>query len=487
MLGFLFAILMACRRAQKEGIDPNHVLDLGIVCVIFGILGARLFFVIQFWYKFQGAGRFFNVFDGNISGMGIILGLLAGAVIFHGRRYVRLFKILHNLKPYTIVIGVVFVIVFALFAGRMIWLAQNSDSKIDTATGRIVSEDEKTTTPGMPMVKETVSASDYYPLDIFKIWSGGLVYYGGLIGAAGFAWIFLVLRTRSTGEFKIWHLADAIAPFLALGLAFGRVGCFLNGCCWGKVAPECYCSMSFPGPGKGYDGVPSHAWRQHTAGYVASTSPGEVIRTGCHTKFESKGAIPVLHPESLYLPETAHKLSKAEVEYQKAKSRRNESSDYSLSRKLEPAKNGYDPWFKPLDERKDANWSYRILPTQPLSFLCAIWLWIFLMGFFKRRRHNGETLLLFGALYSVIRFTVEFCRGDVPRGYLFGLTISQTVSVFSFLACGIAFAYLFFLSRVPRAKLAPLPFIMGDKQEEEEPSKKKKKPKKKKKKKAGED
>ena len=34
------------------------------------------------------------------------------------------------------------------------------------------------------------------------------------------------------------RLADAVAPILALGLAVGRIGCYLNGCCWGQVAVE---------------------------------------------------------------------------------------------------------------------------------------------------------------------------------------------------------------------------------------------------------
>jgi len=460
MLGFLFGILLAFRRSQKEGIDPNHILDLGIVCVIFGILGARLFFVLQFSYKFEGAGRLFNFFDANLSAVGILLGILIAAVIFHSRRYVSLLSILHNMKWYTIVIGVVFVVFLGLFAGRMMWLSENKEWLI--AGGK--------------------HEKDFYSLEIFKIWSGGLVYYGGLLGAAGFGLLFLWLRARKGNDFKIWHLADLIAPFLALGLAFGRIGCFLNGCCWGKVANNTYCAFSFP---KG-----SYAWTQHTAPYLKKVQLKDnqekvTIHTGCGKSFESKGASPITHPDSLYLPETAHKLSKAEIESRYPRMDRgdpmqNAGSRYNLMKKLDPEKNGYDPWYKPLDTR--AEWSYRVLPTQPLSFLCAIWLWIFLMGFFKRRRHNGETILLFGALYSIIRFMIEFCRGDVPRGYLWGLTISQTVSVFTFFACAAGFIYLFFLSNAPRANLSPTPFLMPDENAEEDKPKKKK-PKKKKKKK----
>jgi phosphatidylglycerol:prolipoprotein diacylglycerol transferase len=67
------------------------------------------------------------------------------------------------------------------------------------------------------------------PLAILKIWEGGLVFYGGLISAFGVA-IGYMLRHR----LPVWKLADLAAPSLALGLFFGRIGCFLAGCCYGK-------------------------------------------------------------------------------------------------------------------------------------------------------------------------------------------------------------------------------------------------------------
>jgi phosphatidylglycerol:prolipoprotein diacylglycerol transferase len=68
-----------------------------------------------------------------------------------------------------------------------------------------------------------------HPLQIFKIWEGGLVFYGGLIPAAVVA--FWVMKWR---RLPVWKLADLISPLIALGLSFGRTGCFLAGCCYGK-------------------------------------------------------------------------------------------------------------------------------------------------------------------------------------------------------------------------------------------------------------
>jgi phosphatidylglycerol---prolipoprotein diacylglyceryl transferase len=59
-------------------------------------------------------------------------------------------------------------------------------------------------------------------------WAGGLTYYGGLIGAVGYAVYFL--RRES---FPFWKAADMSGFAIALGLAWGRMGCFLAGCCFG--------------------------------------------------------------------------------------------------------------------------------------------------------------------------------------------------------------------------------------------------------------
>ncbi len=64
--------------------------------------------------------------------------------------------------------------------------------------------------------------------DMLAIWQGGLSFHGGLIGAmvAGFVYARIA-------KLKFWTCADLFAPSLAIGYACTRVGCFLNGCCYG--------------------------------------------------------------------------------------------------------------------------------------------------------------------------------------------------------------------------------------------------------------
>lgn len=69
-------------------------------------------------------------------------------------------------------------------------------------------------------------ASD--PLAILRLWEGGLILYGGYFFAI--AGGILYLRRRGI---RVWRVGDAAAPSMALGIGIGRLGCFLNGCCFG--------------------------------------------------------------------------------------------------------------------------------------------------------------------------------------------------------------------------------------------------------------
>ena len=66
--------------------------------------------------------------------------------------------------------------------------------------------------------------------EIFMIQHGGLVYYGGLIGAIVAGYVCLVWK-----KLPVWKIADILAPSIALGSVFGRIGCLLNGCCYGRA------------------------------------------------------------------------------------------------------------------------------------------------------------------------------------------------------------------------------------------------------------
>jgi phosphatidylglycerol---prolipoprotein diacylglyceryl transferase len=123
-LGFLAGLWTASRRALREGVTAEKIIDLGPWLIIGAILGARTLYVVSYWQE--------------------------------------------------------------SFAGRPI-------------------------------------------MDVFKVWNGGLVYYGGLVGASLASMVYVRLK-----GLRLWTIADIIAPSIALGSVFGRIGCLLNGCCYGR-------------------------------------------------------------------------------------------------------------------------------------------------------------------------------------------------------------------------------------------------------------
>lgn len=80
------------------------------------------------------------------------------------------------------------------------------------------------------------------PLSFFTIWRGGLVFYGGLI-AAVLVSVWYTHRHRRS----FWKYADLFAPGIAVGHAFGRLGCLAAGCCYGRpVGGVHWWTMVFP-------------------------------------------------------------------------------------------------------------------------------------------------------------------------------------------------------------------------------------------------
>ena len=85
---------------------------------------------------------------------------------------------------------------------------------------------------------ETFSGGSF--LDAFKIWQGGLVFFGGLIGGTGATLLYARIK-----KIPVFKLGDVLVPSLALGHGFGRIGCLMSGCCFGKPCDLPW-SIEFP-------------------------------------------------------------------------------------------------------------------------------------------------------------------------------------------------------------------------------------------------
>lgn len=68
------------------------------------------------------------------------------------------------------------------------------------------------------------------PQEVFMLWHGGLVWYGGFLGGLLSGIIYLKRR-----KMPILRTLDMMMPYVALAQSIGRIGCFLNGCCYGRL------------------------------------------------------------------------------------------------------------------------------------------------------------------------------------------------------------------------------------------------------------
>jgi phosphatidylglycerol---prolipoprotein diacylglyceryl transferase len=106
---------------------------------------------------------------------------------------------------------------------------------------------------------------------VFAVWQGGLVFLGGVAGAAVVAYWF---ARREGWSFAV--VGDLFAPALALGHAFGRAGCYAAGCCFGKASDVAW-AVAFPRSSVAFDELTA----------VAAITPGASVT-------------PPLHPTQLY-------------------------------------------------------------------------------------------------------------------------------------------------------------------------------------------
>lgn len=200
------------------------------------------------------------------------------------------------------------------------------------------------------------------PSKIFSL-SGGLVFYGGLIGASLAAWWY-----AKKNDIEFLRLADVAMPVVSLGHSLGRQGCFSAGCCWGDVTTEASrFAVHFPGPQAknifgGVGGTPSLAWQsQSTDTRWVLEATGEITHQG------TLGAVKI----SDWVTQHGHTL--------------------------------------PLH------------PTQVYESLGQLSLFVILLTMRKYRRFHGQILGMWLMGYAVLRSSVELFRGDVERGTLNGL------------------------------------------------------------------
>lgn len=329
-LATISAVGLAAHRARQVGIDPDHIYSLAIAMFVAGIIGARIFYVAEYWNE---------EFSPQRTG-----GLLATL------------------------------------------------------------------------------------LSVINIPKGGLVVYGSvLFGVPAGIWYCLRHGLR------VLAIGDIIAPSMVVGLALGRVGCFLNGCCFGGVCLNHSYALTFPAESPPYMqherfGWHSGVWliekdKQIVVGYLDPAGPASKIglKTGDEITAINGAAISGATPE--LVAEARQKLASGQSGYELA------TADGRVVR-----------WSAaPAPSR-----SVPIHPAQLYAALDAALLACLLWFYFPYRTRDGEVFAILLTVHPITRFLIEIVRSDEPK---FPLTVSQWISI-GLLIAGIALWV--FIERGPR-------------------------------------
>ena len=243
------------------------------------------------------------------------------------------------------------------------------------------------------------------PIEVFFIWQGGLELLGGVIAAIGIIFFYLVYH-----KLPIRRYLDVLAIGLMLTLVFGRIGCTLNGCCYGRPTDLPW-GIRFP---------------YNSFAYFSQVNPDpDRHRSEPHLRL----------PDDYFT-----------------------TMDENGIRYLKPKEDLTD------DQRNEVTrGQYRCLPVHPTqlysSGLAALWCFVLFM--FRKRAEKagaaqnsrrlfakpGGTFALMFIIYGMSRFLIELLRDDNPFEYAWwavykGGTVSQNLGIYM-IVFGVALMILF--------------------------------------------
>lgn len=311
LLGIVSGHALATYQARRNGVDPEMIFSLAFWLIVAGILGARAFYVIQYWRDFAR--------------------------------------------------------------------------------------------PNDPI--GTLQA-------IVSVANGGIVIYGAVIGAA--VGLFLFCRRY---PFPVLAMADMLAPALVVGYAFGRIGCLMNGCCYGGPA-EVPWSVTFPPNSPPYvrqidDGMiplyagivlPSTPDAPAMIERVEPDSPAQQAGLKAGNAITKINGIPIGDAIGAKMVLRSLSGSTAVVEINSQRTARVEL-----------------PAAPPR--------SLPVHPTQIYSSINAFLLAFFLFAYYPFRRRDGEVIGLLLSIYPVSRFLIESIRIDEPGVFGTSFSIAQVISL----------------------------------------------------------
>ncbi|MCE9545780.1 MAG: prolipoprotein diacylglyceryl transferase [Planctomycetia bacterium] len=286
---------------------------------------------------------------------------------------------------------------------------------------------------------------------IVNIPKGGLVVYGSLIAVTLMLPVF-IWRNRLPGL----ALCDLIAPSMVLGLALGRVGCLLNGCCYGGPADYTW-AIRFPAGSIPYD-------EQQRVGLlhgirIGDDDKGHVTIHQVNTAAPREAGLKVgdqiaaINGRPIDSPQTARWLAD---EVKMLRYRGGAVDSREVARALLTI-SGPELSIRTADGR-EAAWSIGKFPTRSLpihpaqiySSIDALLICAFLLAYYPYRRRDGEVFALLLTIYPITRFMIEILRMDEPAQFHTGLSIAQLVSLVGYVGVIALWVYLL---RKPKGQL----------------------------------
>ncbi len=344
LLGSVIGILMAIHRAQQAGVSSDEIMGLAIALFIGGVVGARLFYVIEYW-------------------------------------------------------------------------------------------------------PTRIRQADWWSTltEALKYTEGGLVIYGAFIGGMiGFA-VYVVRR-----KLPALAMADLVAPSMLVGLALGRVGCLLNGCCYGGES-EAPWALTFPrenAPGRLSAPYADQAAAGRFYGFRVSSQSDDsaaprIDRVDAGTPADKAG----LRLGDLIDSINGHDVPTADAAREQIFAAFGDGESLRLR-----TSSGGEVTIPPIEPPPR---SRPVHPTQIYSSIDAGLLAWLLWSFYPYRRRDGQVMALMLTLHPISRFLLEIIRVDESPVFGTRLSISQNLS---FVLLAVAVGMWVWIQRRPAEKLAfPLP------------------------------
>jgi phosphatidylglycerol---prolipoprotein diacylglyceryl transferase len=364
MLAVIAAVSLAAWRARRVGLDAELVYSLAFWMLLPGIIGARAFYVIEYWPEYA---RAYTDPDG---GLGPFLG------------------------------------------------------------------------------------------GVINVAKGGLVVYGAFFG--GVAGLLLFIRKH---RLPLLALADLIAPSLALGLAIGRIGCLMNGCCFGAVCDYPW-AVTFPA------GIPP----EYTPPYRAQVERGQMYGLTLGANADAQPRVRAVRPDS-----PAERAGLKPGDRLQSINHQELATTGQAYWALIQAFGQQQPLHIRVADRPEITLpavappprSLPVHPTQLYSVIDGLMLCLMLLVFDRFRRRDGALFALLISIYPITRFFIESLRTDEAAIFGTGMSISQNVSLL-LLVCAAAL-WFYILRQPPHMAFSKEGAYHGDTEDTERREKKKEK------------